>query len=111
MPLETRLPHSFVLRFDDTDGVTTGVALANVANVAADITVNVSDDTGSPFQTTTIHLAGRGHTSFLLPDQFPGTGNLRGMVELVTPAGGKISVIGLRAGPGGTLTTIPAPTK
>ena len=48
-----------------------------------------------------------GHTAFLLPSTYPETARKRGMVEFVTPAGGKISVIGLRAKSDGTLTTIP----
>ena len=32
VPLETRTPNSFVLVFDDTNGLTTGVALANLSD-------------------------------------------------------------------------------
>jgi hypothetical protein len=50
VPLETRTPNSFVLVFDDTDGLATGVALANVANSPANVVVNVRDDTGALLQ-------------------------------------------------------------
>jgi hypothetical protein len=67
VPLETRMPDSFVMVFDDTHGLATGVALANVANSPASIIVNVRDDTGALLQTGSIDLAAQGHTSFLLP--------------------------------------------
>lgn len=111
VPLETRTPHSFVLVFDDTNGLTTGVALANLSNSEADVTVNLRDDTGAALETTTIHLAARGHTSFMLPTSYGSAANRRGMAEFVAPAGGQISVIGLRAKSDGTLTTIPVLTR
>ncbi len=111
VPLETRASGSFVLLFDDTGGLTTGVAVANDASSSANITVNLRDDTGALLPAQPIHLLARGHTSFLLPDTFPFSANRKGSAELVVPPGGKISVIGLRAGPGGTLTTIPVLAK
>jgi hypothetical protein len=97
------------LVFDDTDGLATGVALANVANSPANIMVNVRDDTDALLQTGSINLAAQGHTSFLLP--YASAANVRGMVEFLVPTGGKISVIGLRAKAVGTVTTIPVLTK
>jgi len=44
VPLETRTPASFVLVFDDTNGLTAGVALSNVAATGANVTVNIYDD-------------------------------------------------------------------
>ncbi|MEQ1883831.1 MAG: hypothetical protein ABL967_02140 [Bryobacteraceae bacterium] len=111
VPLETRTPGSFVLVFDDTNGLTTGVALSNVATTAASITTKIYDETGSLLQTSTLNLAGRGHTSFLLPGNYSVTANRRGMVEFVVPAGGKINAVGLRAKADGTLTTIPVLAK
>ena len=53
-----------------------------------------------------------GHTSFVLSDPtlgFPVTADKRGTVEFDTPAGGRISVLGLRfTPPNNALTTIPA---
>ena len=107
VPLETRTPNSFVLVFDNTNGLTTGVALANSATEPANVTLNLLDDQGKPLGTQSISLAPRGHTSFMLPDTYNLTQNQRGMAEFVVPAGGAISVIGLRAKSDGTLTTIP----
>lgn len=114
VPLETRAPNSFVLVFDDTNGLTTGVALANLNAGSANITARIYDDAGTLLETDSINLGGHAHTSFLLPDPtsgFPVTANKRGMVEFVVPQGGKISAIGLRAKNDGTLTTIPVLTK
>ena len=111
VPLETRAPSSFVLVFDNTSGMTTGVALENLAASAANITAIIRDDSGGLLQTVSVNLAARGHTSFLLPSSFPVTSTTRGMVEFIVPAAGKLSVIGLRAKTDGTLTTIPVLTK
>jgi len=102
---------SFVLVFDDTGGLTTGVALSNVAAPAATVTAKIYDEAGVLLQTASINLAGRGHTSFLLPDGYSVTANKMGMVEFVVPAGGKINAVGLRAKGDGTLTTIPVLVK
>ena len=57
-------------------------------------------------------LAANGHTSFVLSDMatgFPVTADRRGTVEFDTPAGGRISVLGIRfSPPNNALTTIPA---
>jgi len=114
VPLETRTPKSFLLVFDNTNGLTTGVALANLSGSQANITVTLRDDTGAPLPSIPINLLPRGHLSFLLPDPawYPASANKRGIVEFAVPPGGQISVIGLRAkSSDGTLTTIPVLIK
>jgi hypothetical protein len=111
VPLEIRLPKSFVLVFDNTNALTTGVALSNVQGTPADIAVSIRDDAGVLLQTASVSLSARGHTSFMLPDAYSITASKRGSVEFAVPVGGKISVIGLRAKADGTLTTIPVLVK
>ena len=112
MPLETRTPNSFVLVFDDTNGLTTGVALANLSDSSANIIATFRDDTGTQIgNPETINLSARGHADFMLPDRYQEAVAKRGMVEFAVPQGGGISVIGLRAKSDGTLTTIPVLTK
>jgi hypothetical protein len=111
VPLETRTPNSFVLVFDDTNGLTTGVALANQNAATATVTARIYDDAGALLQNISIHLESRGHTSFMLPDNYSVTADKRGMVEFVVPQGTKISAIGLRAKNDGTLTTVPVLIK
>lgn len=112
VPLETRTPNSFVLVFDDTNGLTTGVALANLSGSSANIIATFRDDTGTQIGVPeTINLAAHGHTDFMLPDRYQEAVGKRGMVEFAVPQGIGISVIGLRAKSDGTLTTIPVLTK
>jgi len=111
VPLETRTPASFVLIFDNTNGLTTGVALQVVSAAAANINVIIRDDAGTQIGSDTISLPGHGHVSFLLPSKYAIAGNKRGMVEFVVPQGARISAVGLRAKADGTLTTIPVLTK
>ena len=117
VPMETRNAASYLLAFDNTNGVLAGVALENVSNAPANIPVIVRDDAGSSYIATTIALPAFGHTSFVLSTQFPRTGDSRGTVKFDTPGFGtgatasssaqQISVLGIRY-TGGTLTTIPA---
>jgi hypothetical protein len=105
---------SYVLPFDNTGILSTGLALANVAAKAAVVNVILRDDAGAQIGTGTISLPARGHTSFMLTDTASGgwavTSGVRGTIEFVTPTGGQIAPLGLRvaATSGGyTITTIP----
>jgi hypothetical protein len=111
VPLETRNPAAFVLGFDNTSGLATGVALANVADAGGNVGVVLRDDTGAVLDTTTINLGARGHTSFVLSSRYSSTANKRGTVEFDTPAGGQISALGILATPTGAFTTIPVLVK
>jgi len=106
VPLETRNAPSYVLAFDNTGVLTTGVAIANVAAQAAAIPVVIRDDAGRQIGTDTISLAAQGHTSFLLPAKYAITTHLRGTIEFDTPPSGQITALGLRAN-GNALTTLP----
>jgi hypothetical protein len=111
VPLETRNATAYVLAFDDTNGLATGVALANVTNQAANVPVVLRDDTGANLGTAAINLAAHGHTSFILTSSYASVAGKRGTVEFDTPAGAQISVLGLRATPTGAVTTIPVLAK
>jgi hypothetical protein len=111
VPLETRNASAYVLAFDNTVGLATGVALANVSNQAANVPVVLRDDTGASLGTAAINLAARGHTSFILATSYAFVAGKRGTVEFDTPAGAQISVLGLRATPTGAVTTIPVLAK
>ena len=100
MPLETRKASSYLLPFDNTGAVSTGVAIANLASAPAKVNVVIRDDAGAQIGAGSIGLAAQGHNSFMLADAtygFPATAAVRGTVEFDTPAGGEISVLGLRA--------------
>jgi hypothetical protein len=106
--LETRTTGSFVIPFDSTAGYATGVAVANISTTAANIPVIIRDDNGNVLQSTTLALAAHGHTSFALATRFSLTAQGRGTLEFQTPAGGQISVLGLRFPPGPAFSTIPS---
>jgi hypothetical protein len=108
VPLETRVAPSFLLAFDNTNSVLTGVAIDNISVSAANIPVVIRTDAGTQIETETIALNGNGHTSFVLSTQYPATANIRGTIEFDTPSGSQISVLGIRYTPPGTMTTIPA---
>ena len=116
VPLEARNASSYFLVFDNTGGVTTGVAIANMSADPANLSVVLRDDTGNLLGNALISLPARGHVSFMLGERYAFTGGKRGTVEFDTPPGGKISLLGLRAAPSASaaslaLTTIPALAK
>jgi len=111
VPLETRNPSAFVISFDNTNGLVTGVALCNVSSQPASVKVIIRDDTGATLGSDTISLAGRGHISFVLTDRYGLTGGIRGTLEFQTPSNGQISALGLRFNSKGAYTDIPSIAK
>ncbi len=107
VPIETRNASSYVMAFDNTNGMALGVALANVSGTAGNVNLLVRDDKGVQIGADSIALSGDGHTSFVMADRYAVTANKRGTIEFFTPAGGQISALGIRSTPTGTLTTIP----
>ncbi len=113
VPLVLTNAPSYLLAFDNTNSVVTGVAIENISMLNVNVPVVLRDDTGTVIANKSISLNGRGHMSFVLSTQFPQTANIRGTVEFDTPGYGtgqaeQISVMGIRYTPPGTLTTIPA---
>ena len=111
VPLQTGNATGYVLAFDNTNGLTTGMAVANISNQSVKIPMIVRDDTGAQLGTATIDLAAHGHTSFLLANTYSFTQDKRGTVEFDTPSNGQISALGIRSAPSGSFTTIPALAK
>ena len=108
VPLEMRNAGSYLLAFDNTDGIVLRRCPRKYFLLrAGNITVLIRDDTGAQIGTGSISLPGSAHTSFVLSSQFAFTANIRGTAEFFTPAGGRISLLGIRFTPPGTLTTIP----
>ncbi len=107
VPLEARNAPAYQLAFDNRGGLATGVAVANLASVAATVSVVIRDRDGAQIGTGTVTLPPQGHTAFMLVDRFSSAVNRAGTVEFGTPLGGRIGVLGLRATPAGALVTIP----
>ncbi len=110
VPMDTRKATSYLLAFDNTNGVVLGVAVENVMAQDAVIPVIIRNDAGAVISTgSSISLGGNGHTSFVLSTQYTVTAKIRGTIEFDTPPNGQISVLGLRfTPPNNALTTIPA---
>jgi len=111
VPVETASDNAYVLPFDYTGGYQTGIALANLTGQALTVSVTLRDSSGATIGTSTIPLAANAHTSFLLATQFPAVNGMFGTMELDTPAGGQVSALGIRATPGGAITSVPALAK
>jgi sugar lactone lactonase YvrE len=120
VPLTAAAPSapSYLLAYDNTGGIVTAVAVANVSPNAASVAYVIRDDTGAAIGSGSLALPATGQTSFDLPDPslgLPVTAGKRGTVEFDTPVGGEISVLGIRntpqvtaSGNVTTLTTVPA---
>lgn len=106
VPIETVNATSYLLPFDNTGTLSTGLAIANLSTQAADINVTIRDDGGTTIGTEVISVPAQGHTSFMLNSVYQVTNAVRGTIEFDTPTGGQINVLGLRAN-GPALTTVP----
>ena len=84
------------LPFDNTAGFVTGVAFANTSIPMASITVTAWDDSGARITSQAIPVAESGHTSFVLPSQFPLTAGKRGIRAASEFGGGGLAGLGLR---------------
>ena len=69
VPLETRNAGSYLLAFDNTGVLATGVAIANLTTSPANVGVVIRDDTGVQIGSGTIRLAAQGQNSFMLTEQ------------------------------------------
>ena len=112
VPLETRSAPSYLLSFDNTGVLQTGLAISNLAPVGARVNVTIRDDSGARIGFSTIQLEANGHRSFMMNDAtygFPMAANKRGTIEFVVPEDGRIGVVGLRTN-GAAITTLPVLT-
>jgi len=107
VPVQSRNAGAYLLVFDNTAGLTSEVAVANVSGVAATVPVVIRNNTGSQIGSGSIELPPNGHSAFALTDLFSATANQSGTVEFDTPSGGLISVLGVRLTALGTFSTIP----
>jgi hypothetical protein len=112
VPLESRNANAYVLAFDNTNGISTGIAVNNASAQAGSVPVTIRDDTGAQIATDTLNLNPNGHVAFtLVTDKYPATANIRGTIEFDAPAGAQIGALGIRIPPTQTYTTLPALAK
>jgi len=103
---------------DNTNGVVLGVAVQNVSNTQATIPVIIRDDTGTVFspREPRFHYKPMATPRSCCRRSIPLLATSAGTIEFDTPAGGRISVLGIRTTPLTTntgvntltLTTVPA---
>jgi len=113
LPLENRNANAYILAFDNTGDISTGVAINSVATQVVNIPVTVRDASGAQIATDTIALAPNGHLSFTLAtDKYPATAGIQGTIEFDTPADAQIGALGIRfPAATHTFTTLPALAK
>ena len=107
VPIEARNASSYILPFDNTNGVAAGVAITSAASAPSSIPVLIRDTTGARIGVGILAVPANGHSAFVLSDQFPVTANLSGTIEFGTPASGRISLLGFRFPQSGAFSTIP----
>ncbi len=108
VPLESAFSPTFLLPYDGTGGLQTGIALANLAsNQPCTITATILNEIGDRIATGSIVLPAGGHTSFMLGDKFPATITNRGIVQFSEVSSTNISGLGLRVYPIGGFTSVP----
>lgn len=107
VPLESAFAPSFLLPYDGTGGLQTGVALANLAATQSTVTATIMDENGNQIGTGSVVLPASGHTSFMLADKFPATIANRGIIRFSSGAATNISGLGLRVYPMGGFASIP----
>jgi len=112
VPVATVSDNAYVLPFNYTGGYQTGIALANLTGQPVSVSVVLRDSTGASLGAAApIDLGPNAHTSFMLASQYAAVSGLYGTMELDTPAGGQISALGIRATPGGAITSVPVLAK
>ncbi len=108
VPLESVFAPSFLLPYDGTGGLQTGIALANLtATQPCTITATILNELGDQIGTGAIVLPANGHTSFMLGDKFPATITNRGIIRFSEASSTNITGLGLRVYPTGGFTSIP----
>jgi hypothetical protein len=107
VPIEARNANSYILPFDNTNGLAAGVAIAGNLTAPSIVPVLFRDNTGARIGVSTLTVPANGHSAFVLSDQFPITANMSGTVGFGVPASGQIGVLGFRFPASGAFSTIP----
>jgi hypothetical protein len=95
VPTVNQFETHFVLPFDDTGTLVTGIALANPTLNSVVIPVAIRNEAGQIIDTETLNLGPYSHTAFALPDVWASTVDIRGAIEFLTTGFG-VGALGLR---------------
>jgi hypothetical protein len=107
VPVESGAASDYLVAFDQTNGLATGISLANSSAQAANVSVFLRDQNGNTFANGTVNLPAQGQQSFVLTDLFPKAAGKYGTALFVPPNGQQIGVVGIRYTPAGAFTSIP----
>ena len=94
---------SYLVAFDQTNGLTTALSLANSTTQQITVTGYLRDQNGNNLASKFITLPPQGHQSFVLTSVFPEAANHYGTVQFVPGSGQQIGVVGIRYTPGGAV--------
>lgn len=119
--MESRNAPAYLVAFNNTSGIVTGISVNNVTAGAQPVSIPVviRDESGNLLGQHNLPLAANGEFAGDLAQMsatldeilFPETANIRGTLEFDAPAGTQIGVIGIRTPPTSTYTTLPALVK
>jgi hypothetical protein len=106
VPINSTLMQRVQLPYDNQDGFTTSVAIANMSSTeAANVRVAFRNANGDVLKSDKgKDIPARGQYAFELPAQFSYLANSRGTADIWVLAG-QVSVLGLRFSPGGAFTS------
>jgi len=111
-PLETGNASTYFIGFDNTNGFSTGIALANTSSAATSVGIVIRDDTGATILTNSIAMEAMAHTSFVLSTDYAPTAGKLGTVELDAAPGTQIVTLGIEFNTTtGAFSTIPPLTR
>jgi hypothetical protein len=107
--------NALTLAFDNTNGYSYGVALADSNPFPlpglpnSTVTVTITDQTGHVIGTDSFQMASSSHLSFVLTQRYPALANTQGTITFTshTFSGiGTLAGIGIRAAPSGAFTSV-----
>jgi hypothetical protein len=104
VPIVNEFDDRFVLLFDNTNGFSTGVAIANSDSQTEAIPITIRDEDGQVLTTKTIMMNGYAHIAGSLPAMWPETAGKKGSIEFRVNGWGA-GVLGLRFHPSGAFTS------
>jgi hypothetical protein len=104
VPIVSEFENHFILLYDNTNGYTTALALANPDITPITANFIIRGESPKVLDNAKITLGKFAHTAGTVSGTFPATIGRRGTVE-ITATGFGVGVIGLRFNPGGAFTS------
>jgi hypothetical protein len=105
VPVVNQFGSRFVLLYDNTDGFSSAMALANPGLSSVSVPALVRSENGEILDRGLITLGGYNHRAQTVQSAFPVTAGRRGTVEFLATGNG-VGVLGLRFNPGGSFTSV-----